>query len=171
MTTLWKPEPCWQGETVAVLCSGPSMDEYLALSAITASDRVIAVKYTVRLAPDADMLVALDAGWPTEFREFAGLRVTGVEDPDLDALYIGHVFERVLTEQSGRIEIRNSGLAAVRVAAAMGAARIVVAGFEPEARARWHDDEVRPYQGVREGMEQIVRELRAQGVAVEYLNA
>lgn len=166
MTTNWQPNGAWAGERVAVLLSGPSMSEPVAQELGDLCDRVIAVKYTHRIAPWADMLVALDGNWPQEFRDFAGLKVTGVADAELDALYVGHVQEQV-----GAVSIRNSGLAAVRIAAGMGASRIVIAGFEPETGNRWHDDAQRPYTGVRAGMEQIRAELMARGVEVEFHEA
>lgn len=170
MTTPWQPAAQWRGASVAVLLSGPSMNAAVAQQLRERCDRVIAVKHTARLAPWADMLVALDAPWPDEFRAFAGMRVTGVADDTLDALYPGHFCERVLTD-GGALEIRNSGLAAMRIAAAMGAARIEVAGFAPEAQRRWHDAPELPargYLGVHAGMVQIVNELAASGVEVEF---
>lgn len=163
MTTNWQPSGEWSGQSVAVLLSGPSMTAELAQELVELHDRTIAVKFTSRIAPWADMLVALDGNWPQEFRDFAGMRVTGCADAELDALYVGHVQETV-----GAVSIRNSGLAAVRIAAGMGGSRILIAGFEPEAGMRWHDEAPRPYTGVRAGMEQIVAELVALGIEVQF---
>lgn len=167
MTTLWKPDGAWPGQTVAVLASGPSMSQVVADG--LRAHRTIAVNYTHRLAPWADMLVALDGNWPPEFRAFAGLRVTGVLDDSLNALYAGAMYERVVIGPSHVIEIRNSGLAAIRIAADMGAARIILAGFDPERGTRWHDDEVDTgeYVGVAAGLEQISADLSARGIVVE----
>jgi hypothetical protein len=166
MTTPWTPTGEWQGATAAVLGAGPS----LTLEAVEALRHhfCIAVNFACRAAPWADMLVALDGNWPQEFRDFSGLRVTGCEDDDLDALYIGHRFQRVRTA-AGEIEIRNSGLEAIRIAAEMGASRIILAGFEPERPAHFYDDEVDTggYPGVAEGLAQITDELAARGVTVE----
>lgn len=163
MTINWQPAREWEGASVAVLLSGPSMSQSMAEELGELCDYVIAVKYTVRIAPWADMLVCLDGNWPQEFRDFLRAKVTGIEDDSLDALYVGHMQEKV-----GSVELRNSGVAAVRIAAGMGASRIVVGGFEPEAGYRFHDLETRPYVGVREAMEQLGVELTAQGVKVEF---
>ena len=169
MTTAHTITPIWQGDTVAVIGCGPSATPE-AIESLQV-DRVIVVNHAHRLVAWADMLVALDGNWPQEYRDFHGMRVTGIEDPDLDALYIGPRWERV-----GSLEIRNSGLTAIRVAAAMGAARIVLVGFEPEDARRFcdvptahlpHADD--PYRGVAEGLAQIVAELKAAGIEVEHV--
>lgn len=167
MTTPWKPTGEWQGATVAVLGCGPSLTPEAV--ELLRHHFVIAVNHAAAVAPWADMLVALDVGWPAEWREFVGLRVTGCEDAELDALYVGHRFHRVSTAR-GEIEIRNSGLEAIRIAAEMGASRIILVGFEPEQPRHFYDDEVDtggPYPGVAEGLAQIAAELAARGVVVE----
>lgn len=161
MTTPWQPSGEWAGATVAVLAAGPSMTAAVAEAVRAQADRVIVVNNAIRFAPDADMLVALDAGWPQEWRDFGGMLVTGIEDPDLDALYVGHRFERVQMGPSHEIEIRNSGLTAVRLAAELGAARIIRAGFDATAEDGF------PYDGVALGLRAIERELRARGIVVE----
>jgi hypothetical protein len=158
MTILWKPAGEWSGATGAVLASGPSLTAGAADG--LRAYRCIAVNHSLDLAPWADMLVALDAGWPKSWRKFKGLRVTGVEDDGLDALYIGHRFERVELAAGQVVEIRNSGLAAVRIAGEMGAARVILAGFDA-------DDSHPDYPGVAAGLRAIVAELTASGVTVE----
>ncbi len=170
MTTLWKPTRDWEGATVAVLGSAASMNAEVAES--LRAHRCIAVNHTHVLAPWADMLVALDGAWPQAFRDFAGMRVTGIADDSLDALYPGPMYERVTLAPNWQVEIHNSGLAAIRIAAAMGAARIILAGFNPAAGGHWYyDDEVDigDYQGVDRGLLAIVAELTAQGIVVERL--
>ena len=171
MTTAWKIPPDWQGQTVAVLASGPNMSQEVA-DALREHRRIV-VNYTHRLAPDADMLVAMDGNWPQEYRDFAGLRVTGVQDDDLDALYIGPRWERVQLAPGHEIEIHNSGLTAVRIAALMGASRIIMAGFDPENPRHWYDDHVDTggYVGLSQALQAIEAELTAKGVIVERYNA
>jgi len=171
MTTTWKITPDWQGQTVAVLASGPNMSQEVA-DALREHRRIV-VNFTHRLAPDADMLVALDGNWPQELRDFAGLRVTGVLDDDLDALYIGPRWERVQIAPGHEIEILDSGLTAVRVAALMGASRIIMAGFAPENPRHWYDDEVDTgaYVGLAEALKALESELTARGVIVERYTA
>jgi hypothetical protein len=165
MTTPWQPNNEWAGATVAVLASGPSMNADVAEA--LREHRTIVVNLEHNLAPWADMLVALDGNWAQPYREFAGLRVTGVADDGLDALYVGPMWERVRLSPSHEIEFRNSGLAAIRIAAGMGASRIILAGFEPEARSHFYDDEEVEYVGLAEGIAALTTELQARGIAVE----
>lgn len=165
MTTTWKITPDWQGQTVAVLASGPNMSQEVA-DALRKHRRIV-VNFTHRLAPDGDMLVAMDGNWPQEFRDFAGMRVTGVLDDDLDALYIGPRWERVQLAPGHEIEVHNSGLTAIRIAAQMGAARIILAGFSPETSGHWYDDVKEEYRGVAQGLAAIEAELTARGVVVD----
>lgn len=174
MTTTWKIPPDWQGQTVAVLASGPNMSQEVA-DALSGHKRIV-VNQGYRLAPDADMIVAMDGNWPQEYRDFPGMRVTGVKDDDLDAFYIGPRWERVRLENGAEVEIHNSGLTAVRIAAAMGAKKIILAGFDgfsPGERVHYYDDEidVGAYVGVTIGLKKIIAELAAQGVTVERFTA
>ena len=171
MTTTWKIPPDWQGQTVAVLASGPNMSQEVA-DALREHRRIV-VNHTHRLAPDADMLVAMDGNWPQEWRDFAGLRVTGVQDDDLDALYIGPRWERVQMAPGHEIEIHNSGLTAVRIAALMGASKIIMAGFAPENPRHWYDDDVDTgnYVGLSQALQALEDELTAKGVKVERYTA
>lgn len=168
MTKPWINARECAGQTVAVLACGPSMSQQLADS--LREHRTIAVNEAIRLAPWADMLLALDGNWPQAFRDFAGVRLAGIEDDTLDAFYIGHRFDRVTIAPGHQVEIRNSGLAAIRIAAEMGASRILLAGFDHPARpGRFYDDEVDTgeYIGLAAGLVQITAELQAQGVSVE----
>ena len=175
MTTTWQISPEWAGETVAVLGCGPSLTREAVGAVRDHVSHVIVVNHAHRLAPWADVLVALDGHWPDEYRQFAGRRVTGIEDPDLDASYIGPRWETVTLRPGHQVEVHNSGLAAVRLAAALGAERILLIGFEPEENRRWYDDEVDtgdrpaddPYTGVAQGLVQITKQLAEQGVTVE----
>ena len=169
MTTRWAPSPIWKGETVAVLATGPRMSEEIAQS--YRRHRVIVVNDAARVAQWADMLVAFDLGHPANrhLEDFAGMRVCAHES-ELDALCMGQLCELVEVEPGRHAVILNSGLGAVRIAAAMGAARIILAGFEPEVPRHFYDDEVDTgeYVGVRFGLTKIVKELRAKGVTVEF---
>jgi len=165
MTTTWKITPDWQGQTVAVLASGPNMSQEVA-DALREHRRIV-VNFTHRLAPDADMLVAMDGNWPKELRDFTGLRVTGVLDDDLDALYIGPRWERVQIAPGHEIEVHNSGLTAIRIAAQMGAARIILAGFDLGTPGHWYDGVQEAYTGVAQGIAALEAELTARGVKVE----
>lgn len=174
MTTTWTIPKLWEGETVAVLATGPSMSQDVA-DALSGHKRIV-VNEGYRLAPDADMLVAMDGNWPQEYRDFPGMRVTGVKDDDLDAYYIGPRWERVRLENGAEVEIHNSGLTAIRVASALGAKKIIIAGFDgfvPGERIHYYDDEVDTgaYVGVTIGLKNIIAELSAKGVTVERFTA
>lgn len=171
MTTPWQITPDWQGETVAVLASGPNMSAEVAEA--LRPYRTIAVNFAHRVAPWADMLVALDGTWPQELHDFAGLRVTGIEDADTDALYAGQWWQTVSLAPGHTVEIRNSGLAAIRIAAALGASRIILSGFDPEQPRHFYDDEVDTgeYVGLETGIAALTGELAARGIVVERYTA
>ncbi len=169
MTTPHAIKTIWAGETVAVLASGPSLTKAVADS--LRKYKTIAVNYAHRLAPWADVLLALDGNWPQAYREFVGTRMTGVEDEALDALYIGPRWETVQLSPTCKVEIHNSGLTAVRIAADMGASHIVLAGFDhPKRGGHFYDDEVDNYTGLTEAMAALIAELAAKGIAVEKHN-
>lgn len=175
MTTPWKIEPDWVGQTVAVLASGPSLTPEVV--AALAKHRCIAVNYSFTMAPAADMLVALDLNlqfWDAA-AGFAGLRVCGVASDEVVALYAGPRYEIIEMTPGNRIETRNSGLAAIRIAAEMGAARIILAGFDPRTPGHFTgrpavDTEPAPgqYLGLAEGLAGLIAEIGSKGIAVEY---
>jgi hypothetical protein len=163
VTTLWKvPPDLWAGQTVAILASGPSMCQALAES--VRGYPCIALNHTARFAPHADMIVALDGISLPKAENFAGLRVTGNDDPESDALYVGQMWERITLGPNNVVEVRNSGLAAIRIAAAAGASKILLVAFEPEAAPG-------VYPAMIEGLAAIISELRERGVEVERVGA
>lgn len=170
MTKHWTIAPDWAGETVAILGAGPDMTVELAEKA--RGHKTIAVNRAVKFAPWADMFVALDPHHPfweeADRLGFAGLRVCGVEC-DIDALYAGLFYERVAMPDGGSIEIRNNALAAIRIAVRMGAAKIVLLGFDPERYEEVHAHT--GFRGLVQGLEQIAAELRAAGIEVERVDS
>jgi len=140
----------WEGKTVAVLASGPSMGADVATIVRTAGIPAIVVNTTHRLAPWADILYAADAEWwahphNTDAAAFRGLRVsvaavpgvlrlrnTGIEgyDPAPDAVRTGS----------------NSGFQATHIAMHAGARRILLCGFDMSG-SHWHGRHV---DGLRE---------------------
>lgn len=157
MTTQFQA-PDWTGETVAILGNGPGMSHELA--ARVRADRVIACNRAVRFAPHADLFVALDPEHHVDL-DFDGLRVVGVEC-DVDAMYNGLMYERVVLGEGHVIEIRNNLLAAIRLAAACNPARITLYGVDTSAYEAQHD-----FRGVTEGLAALVAELGARGITVE----
>ena len=174
MTTNWNITRNWEGETVAVLASGPSLTQ--AAADDLAQHRCIAVNYSFLRASGADMLVALDAdaGFWARAAEFKGTRVCGVAVDEIDALYAGPRYERIVMGPNNTIEIRNSGLAAIRIAAQMGAARIILVGFDPDVNAHFdgrpkvEGEPAAEYTGLSDGLAALTVELAASGVVVEH---
>lgn len=165
MTTPWTiPPGLWAGETVAILGNSPAMTKKLAAS--LSGVKRIAVNRAVKHAPDADMFVALDPHHPfwNDAEKFTGLRVCGVEC-DIDALYCGMHYETVTLRSGAVTEIRNNFLAAIRIAVAAGASKIILAGVDANLYDAEHAHT--GFSGFAEGLEKVLNEIRAQGVEVE----
>jgi len=170
MTTPWKITPIWQGQTVAILGAGPDMTPELAATA--RGHKTIAVNRAVKHAPWADLFVALDPHHPfweeADKLGFKGLRVCGVEC-DIDALYAGMFYETVTIADGNTVQIRNNALAAIRIAALLGAAKIILLGFDPERYEEVHAHT--GFFGLKQGLAQIAAELQAQGIAIERIDS
>lgn len=147
----WQVPREWEGETCAVLASGPSMSQAVA-DAVRGRCRVIAVsnqgidttndgRIFPAVAPWADILIASDRRWwienEAQARAFAGLKVT-VEPPggcerlnwhDVKQLKNGGavLFDDRRTHLGGG---GNSGFHAVHLAAHYGAKKILLCGFD-----------------------------------------
>lgn len=135
----------------------------------------ICVTDTYRLAPDADALVAHDLSWwrvEPGALEFAGLKIAGhagVEGVEAFAC----PEERVELRRGHVLEIRTSGLMAIRVAAAGGARRVELYGFEagrggswrPEASGRLEADEL-TRAAWSLALQALIAELAGRGVEV-----
>jgi hypothetical protein len=170
MTTRWTiPNDLWPGETVAVLAPGPGLTKDVAER--FRRDKTIAVRRAFEVAPWADMLISLDG--PTgsldddfwdDAADFAGMRVCGIEC-DIDALYPGMMYEVVNLGPGHTIEIRNNGLAAVRLAAQLGAAKILLVNFDADRYEDLHA--ATGFHGLVKGLDQIITDLRAKGIEVE----
>lgn len=130
MTIPWKPAGEWAGQAVAVIAGGKSMTSEVAES--LRQYRTIVADDACAIATWADMLVSVGGNWPQERRGFAGMRVTGVDDDTLDALYVGPMSERITLGVGNEVEVMDSSLAAIRIAADMGANRIILAGFDDD---------------------------------------
>ena len=149
MTTPWTVEPEWQGETAAILASGPSMTREQA-DHVRGKCRVIAVnnqgidtvdsttgELVPALAPWADILYAADAKWWRNYHDralkFAGRKVT-----IKDTLPWDDVFNLKQSIEHPTFDPRpthlanggNSGYQAIHLAVHLGATRIVLLGFD-----------------------------------------
>jgi hypothetical protein len=108
--------------TFAVLGSGPSMCQEIADS-VRGRCRVVAVSDTFRLAPWADALVSHDRNWWLTYPEadrFQGRKFCGWECRGTELLSFDVRLGTAL----------NSGLQGMRVAAMLGATKILLLGFD-----------------------------------------
>ncbi|MEO8101334.1 MAG: hypothetical protein ABI790_02340 [Betaproteobacteria bacterium] len=170
MTQPWTIERIWAGETVAILGNGPAMTEALASRARAQGWKTIAVNRAVKFAPDADLFVALDPHHPfwADADDFAGIKVSGVDSDDpllADARYAGMFYETVQIAPGHTIEIRNNFLAAMRIAARLGAAKILLLGVDEAAYDQAHAHT--GFYGFAEGLAQLTAALSLEGIAVE----
>jgi len=171
MTTPWIiPPDLWAGETVAVLGAGPDLEAQLV--DLSRDMPTIACNRSVMLAPWATVFVGLDPGHPFwgNSADFKGMKVIGVLEPDMpDALYAGMFYETVHIAPGHTIQIRNNALAAIRIAAMAGAAKIILLGFDCAAYEAAHAHT--GFYGLTQGLEQITAELRAKGIEVERVDS
>jgi len=141
----------WEGQTVAVLASGPSMSKAVA-------DKVrhlprIAVNESFRLAPDADVIYAGDGLWwriNPEALQCQGLKLT-IEP--LPMIRPDVPFEVQVLQNTGREgwdpspsclrTHNNGGMQAVQVAIHGGAKRILLLGFDMRG-GRWYETDEAP---------------------------
>lgn len=185
----WSPEPIFRGETIFCLASGPSLTADIC-------ERVrgrcaIAVNSSAVLAPWAAVLFFTDSGWYEPRRELVanweGLvismsRTAKRELPDKVKRVQGQGDPQLLPGFSRGPHViqqgRSSGHTAVSLAIALGAARVVLLGYDMkfvEGREHFHQE----YKGPRD-MDIYAREFipgfagwneAARAVGVEVVNA
>jgi hypothetical protein len=161
----------WPGETVAILGAGPDMTAELAEQA--RAYKTIAVNRAIKFAPNADAFVALDPHHPfwEAAAEFKGLKFIGIPDsPYKDTIYVGMLYEKVKISDGHVIEIRNNALAAIRIAVMAGAKKIILLGFDPDRYEEIHFAKCGFY-GLKQGLEQIIAELRGKGIEIERMDS
>ena len=142
--TPWKVPRMWQGKTVAILATGPSLTPQQCSIVAAAGLPAIAINDSFRLAPDAAMLYAADGAWWTHHAQdalkFPGLKVTAQDSC---------VFRQVLLLKPTGTEgfdpdpacLRtggNSGYQAIHIAIHAGASRILLLGFDMSAAKGAH---------------------------------
>lgn len=126
----------WEGQTVAVMASGPSMSQAVADQVRAAGLHAIVVNDTYRLAPWADILYAADRRWweanPEAATEFSGVKLVGQAGVTLPGVQV--MMRSGTTGFDPRPNFvrtgNNSGYAAVHVAIHAGSARILLCGFD-----------------------------------------
>lgn len=169
MTTPWTITPIWQGETVCIIGAGPDMTPELAEQ--YKKYKTICVNRAIEFAPWADAFVALDPHHPfwDAAENFKGLKICGVDCPEIDGLYAGLWYERVTLRNGANVEIRNNALAAIRIAERLGAKKVILLGFDPERYEEVHAHT--GFRGLVEGLEQVTADLQAKGIEVERVDS
>lgn len=170
MTKAWTLDNAWPGATVAIFGNAPTMDAAAAAAARKLGYKTIAVNRAIQFAPWADMFVALDPHHPfwAAVDNFAGIKVSGVESDDgnlADAQYAGMLYETVTVAPGHEVQIRNNFLAAMRLAARMGAAKIVLIGVDAASYDATHAHT--GFYGFTQGLAQVSDALQLDGVIVE----
>jgi hypothetical protein len=138
----------WPGATIVCIASGPSLIpedvEYCRGKA-----RVIVVKDGIRLAPWADVLYACGADtgrwWPLngpKLADYPGLRFTLDPKAAPWATVLKNTgFSGLESQPNGLRTGKNSGYQAINLAVHLGAARIVLLGYDmqqgPKGEQRW----------------------------------
>lgn len=168
----------WPGQTVAILASGPSLCADDVARVMAAGLPIVAIKEAQRLAPMADVLYACDAKWWRHFGPsltgFTGLRYALEATPYAQTLrnsgYTGLDLDPTALRTG-----KNSGYQAVNLAVHLGAAKIVLLGFDMQPGkngdhffgAHKYPGAVQPrFRDFREMFLTIVDPLKAAGVEV-----
>lgn len=185
MTTKWKPDGLFTGQTVAIIGDGPSMTQELADS-VKHLPRVCA-RLGARWALDADIAIAIDSPpnlgrwpdymppgpgfWPWALENFTGKLVTAGETDELppEVGSYWHRWEMVTISEvpSHVIEIRQNFMSAMHIAEQGGAAKILLVGLDADK----YDEMYFGHLGIclSKGVEQLTAKLRANGIAVEHI--
>jgi hypothetical protein len=146
-----KPEwfPCWDGETVVVVASGPSAKDVL-LQAAKGAARFIAVNTSWRLVPWADALYAADFAWWNQYKgcpDFSGLKLstdkksTEREDWNIRFVKIDRGTDGLVLDRPNVVGWGgNSGFHSINIAAHSGCRKIILVGFDMtlDHGIHWH---------------------------------
>lgn len=180
MATPWIAEPMWRGETVAILCSGPSLKQQ-DIDLVRGRCRVIAINDTYRLAPWADILYACDSRWwdcNPQALNFAGLKICLDDCTTYPVVRImkrsGHTG---FDDDPGTLRTgSNSGYQATHLAAHLGATRIILLGADMRSIGRGrshffgdHAPPLRndsPYEAFVQNFRTLAPELVKRGISV-----
>lgn len=149
-STTSKPDwfPNWQGETIAIIASGPTAKK-AGVDQLRDKVRVIAINESWQLCPWADVLYACDGQWwrvHDGVKKFHGLKLC----PDKEAcnLYqlrkteITHIHsDKIAMEVPGHVGAGgNSGFQCLNLAAQFGGKRILLVGYDMrvDLGEHWH---------------------------------
>lgn len=171
----------WTGDTAAILAGGPSLTQ-ADVDACRGRARVIAIKNAIELAPWADVLYACDSKWWKAWPETVSFegpkygleRIRGRQD--VTVLRQG-AKDGLEADPTALATGQNSGYQAINLAVHLGAARILLLGYDmrpaSSGQHRWHGTHryhrgtiVPPYQDFLRHFQTLIAPLKALGVAV-----
>jgi hypothetical protein len=166
------------GETIVCIGGGPSLTK-ADVEACRGKTRVIAVNDAYRIAPFADVLYACDEKWwkwhqgvPSFTGLKYGMAIRPGKYPDVQRLTDTGV-EGLEREPTGLRTGRNGGYQAINLAVHLGAARILLLGYDMQRGAtqtHWFGDhpEIRnsPYASFAEAYNTLVKPLRELGIGI-----
>ena len=185
MTTAWTIKPPvwhvprdWAGERCYILCGGASLVAQRTVVP-TLPGRVIAIKQSVRLRPDADvMFIAGEHAWENcrdVFPTFRGAYMVARGKSDArfpeTTRRIGRSAADVLSDDPTKVCGRDAGTSAINLAYLFGATEIVLLGYDMTG-GHWcasHPLPFPPHEHFRRHLEvlpPIARALTANGVRV-----
>lgn len=158
--TFWRVPRVWEGKTVAVMASGPSMTPAIAKQIRDAGIPSIVINTTYQLAPFADILYAADSIWwsvhgpQIDGFGFKGLKVSiqqipgGTQRPNVpnDVRVLRNTGNRGFDPDAGALRVGGygiSGYQAIHLAAHTGAKRILLCGYDGRG-GHWHGNHPEP---------------------------
>jgi hypothetical protein len=188
----WNVERDWEGETCAIMASGPSMTYELSESIRRLGVRTIAVNNQgikigskEAMAPWADLLYAADQLWWSNNRaaalEFAGVKVTiapssgGLKREGEQVHIMGNGGPVGFDVRTTHLRTGgNSGYQAIHLAAHLGVKRVLLFGFDMHAKNgehwfgyhSWRIGHKGNYSMFRARFDTLAPELRSRGIEV-----
>lgn len=179
-------ERIWNGETVVIIASGPSLTQ-VDVDVVRGQARVIVVNDNYRMAPWADLLYAYDAAWwekhhaSIQASTFRGLRYTADPDAAPYASVLNCIHRDGLTDDPTAVHAGghaqgHSGFQAINLAVHCGVSRIVLLGYDcqkgPKGQTHWFGNHPTglsnnsPLAGFKRALHSLVGPLAKRGIAV-----
>ena len=170
----------WPDSTIVCVGTGPSLTQ-ADVDFCRGKARVIAVNDAYRLAPWADVLYACDGrwwDWHKGVKEFRGLKfgMTIRKHLHADVIRLRNAGSKGLClESDGLCTGRNSGYQAINLAVHLGAARILLLGYDMtrdrNGRSHFFGEHPRqglpsPYPAFRQMFPTLVKPLAQLGIEV-----
>lgn len=181
----------WEGRTVVCIATGPSLTPEQIVQVRAAGVPTIVVNDAYQMAPFADLAYFADLKWwnwhkaKPEWKAFAGERcsifvggnVATAAPSDPQVHLLRSASEPGLSTKPGEICTgSNSGYQAINIATLAGAKRIVLVGYDCQARDGRHhyfgdhpDKSFAPYEAIRARFGDLV--VPTSKLGVEILNA